>query len=651
MAFLEDYEKIQRIGEGAFATVYKVRHAQLDYIRALKVSKGYIEDTDDKAWQTFMAECKMLLRIGNGSHPNIVRIYQPRLLEHRAVVEMDCVEGESLHDYVKNTGFVPVEEFYNFAHQIVGAVAYCHVDLYKFQMDPVKDHLTPDPNDGRKYIVDAEKEKELIEKYGVVHNDLHSANIIRRDYDGQYVLLDFGLAIQDTHCVKSSSRFDGAIEYCAPEKLERGLVQPASDVYALGILLYEMLAGQVPFPYDLSDGTSPESARNRVYQQQLNEAPAPILPKRKAAFEAAHPGQTYTRDYSEAIEAVIMRCLAKDPADRYPNAKAHFTALEQALKTQPAAEPKAPQARVKPEPPVVAPSRPKSVPITTPRPTVNKEASNNTGADNGNRGGKKKNSGNKVLVALLILLVIIGVAIALYLTKGRGAKESPVVADTAWGAAKRISAAPQEKPEMPAAPAPVDKNIKIEKPVKSEPKQEAPKSDTKDKSVKTSPNKDNYDAPKQNKRESVKKEVNDKVNQAFNKAKDSGNNTATIGKAIFDLKVPSSVYYGDRFTVQVRVENLSSETNPSNVGIKQNPKIDGCTLLSGPTVSTISSYEVKTGKKSNSYSKVFIYTFRADRTGETTMTAVGINVDGRVRYLGSKKIYIYPPKNQTKDGK
>ena len=91
MAFLEDYEKIQRIGEGAFATVYKVRHAQLDYIRALKVSKGYIEDTDDKAWQTFMAECKMLLRIGNGSHPNIVRIYQPRLLEHRAVVELSLI--------------------------------------------------------------------------------------------------------------------------------------------------------------------------------------------------------------------------------------------------------------------------------------------------------------------------------------------------------------------------------------------------------------------------------------------------------------------------------------------------------------------------------------------------------------------------------
>lgn len=332
MAFLGDYEKIQRIGEGAFATVYKVRHAQLDYIRAIKVSKGFIEDTEDKAWKTFLAECKMLLRIGNGSHPNIVRIYQPRLLEHRAVVEMDCIEGISLHEYVKKIGFVPIKEFNNFAHQIVGALAYCHVDLYKFQCDPVIDGLTPDPNDGLKYNITPQKEKELIAKYCVVHNDLHSGNIMRRDYDGNYVLLDFGLAIQDTHCVKSSSRFDGAIEYCAPEKLDHGIVQPASDVYALGILLYEVLAGQVPFPYDTSDGSTPESARNRVYQQQLHSNPGPILPKRKAAFEATHPGKKYQRDYPEALDKIIDRCLAKDPDKRYHNAKELLNDIENIIK-------------------------------------------------------------------------------------------------------------------------------------------------------------------------------------------------------------------------------------------------------------------------------------------------------------------------------
>lgn len=318
--FLQEYEKIRQLGKGAFASVYKVRHSKLGYIRALKVCNNFIEDENDRAWQTFVSECKVLLRIGNGSHPNIVRIYQPRLLENRAVVEMDCVDGVSLCNYIRENCFIPIDEFYRFARQIIGAVAYSHVDVYKFLMDPVEDELVIDPNDGRKYIVSPEKEQELIKKYGVVHNDLHSGNIIRRDYDGQYVLLDFGLAIQDSHCVKSSSRFDGAIEYCAPEKLDRGDISTQSDVYALGILLYEMLTGRVPFPYN-SDGSTLESARNRVYMQHLNDTPPSIIGLRKQAYEKTHQGEIYVQDYPEQLEALILKCLEKNPRDRFSNAK------------------------------------------------------------------------------------------------------------------------------------------------------------------------------------------------------------------------------------------------------------------------------------------------------------------------------------------
>ena len=94
--FLKEYEKLRRVGKGAFAAVYKVRHAELGYIRALKVSFEPIEDENDKAWLTFVQECKVLLKIGNGNHPNIVRIYRPRRLENRAVVEMDYVAGQPL---------------------------------------------------------------------------------------------------------------------------------------------------------------------------------------------------------------------------------------------------------------------------------------------------------------------------------------------------------------------------------------------------------------------------------------------------------------------------------------------------------------------------------------------------------------------------
>lgn len=330
--FFQEYEKLGFIGKGAFASVYKVRHADLGYVRALKVCNQFIEDENDKAWQTFLSECRLLLRIGNGSHPNIVRIYPPRLLDNRAVVEMDCVEGDSLDRYVADNKFIPIEEFYRFAQQIVGGVAYCHVDVYRFQMDPVADNLSPNPADARKYLISPEKERALIAKYGVVHNDLHSNNIIRRDYDGQYILLDFGLAIQDRHCVKSSSRFDGAIEYCSPEKLDRGEVTPQSDVYSLGILMYEVLAGRVPFKCDSSgDGFVSASATNRVYMQHLKEMPPSIFELRKQAFESTHPGETYTVDYPQELENIILKCLAKNPADRYANAKELQRAIEVAI--------------------------------------------------------------------------------------------------------------------------------------------------------------------------------------------------------------------------------------------------------------------------------------------------------------------------------
>lgn len=327
--FLQDYEKIRVLGKGGFGSVYKVRHAELGYIRALKVCNAFIEDKNDKAWKTFLQECKVLLNIGNGSHPNIVRIYQPRLLDNRAVVEMDCVEGESLHEYVARRKFIPMEEFYSFADQIVGAVAYCHVDIYRFLMDPNEDNLDFDPSDGRRFLVSKEKEEELIRKYGVVHNDLHSGNIIRRDYDGQYILLDFGLAIQDSHCVKSSSRFDGAIEYCSPEKLEEGDVSTRSDIYALGILLYEVLAGRVPFPYNPNDGNSPESARYKVFMQHLNDMAPSALEMRERAFEATHPGEKYERDFPPELEHIIRKCLNKNPMERYSNAKELLEAIQE----------------------------------------------------------------------------------------------------------------------------------------------------------------------------------------------------------------------------------------------------------------------------------------------------------------------------------
>lgn len=330
--FLHEYEKLRKIGEGAFASVYKVRHADLGYVRALKVSNGIVDDDNDPKYRTFLNECRVLLKIGNGSHPNIVHIYQPRLIDNKAVVEMDYVDGMTLMEYLKEKPWMPMDEVRRFATQIVGALAYCHADLYRFLMDPEADDLTADPDDGSKFIIDAEKEAQLIAKYCVNHNDLHSNNIMRRDYDGSFVLLDFGLAIQDNHCVKSSSRGDGAYEYSSPEKLDGKQISSASDVYSLGILLYEVLAGQVPFVLDV-EGKGLEPARFEVFQKHKQETPPPIEPLRRKTFEKAFPGETYVKDYPDGLEQVIMRCLEKNPADRYPDAKALMQALQQVFDT------------------------------------------------------------------------------------------------------------------------------------------------------------------------------------------------------------------------------------------------------------------------------------------------------------------------------
>ena len=315
----QEYEKLLLLGQGSFASIWKVRHRKLDYVRALKVSKEVIANENDHAYQVFLKECKVLLRIGNGCHPNIVRIYQPRLLDGRASVEMDYVKGVTLNDYLQKHKFMEMSEFYRLFEEIVGALAYCHHDIYEFLMDPNVDDLKNDPNDGQKYIIDPDTERKLVKKYSVTHNDLHSNNIMRRDYDGGFVLLDFGLAIQDGKAVKSSSRRGGALEYMAPEKFDdNGVITTQSDVYSLGILLYEALAGRVPFVLDDADSFS---GQMRLFNLHKTGTPPAIEPLRSEAFAKTHPGQTYVKDYPDWLEAMILKCLAKNPEDRYTDAK------------------------------------------------------------------------------------------------------------------------------------------------------------------------------------------------------------------------------------------------------------------------------------------------------------------------------------------
>ena len=97
--FLKEYTLLGELGSGGFAKVYKVRHNELGYIRAIRVLNEPVADENSRAYQKFLRECRVLLRLGNGNHKNIVHIYQPRLLENHALVEMDYIDGMDLpHD-------------------------------------------------------------------------------------------------------------------------------------------------------------------------------------------------------------------------------------------------------------------------------------------------------------------------------------------------------------------------------------------------------------------------------------------------------------------------------------------------------------------------------------------------------------------------
>ena len=323
MAFLEDYTLLDELGQGGYATVYKVRHNELGYIRALRVLNAVIaRGAEDKAYQRFIDECRLLMRIGNGNHPNIVHISKTLLKEQRAAVEMDYVDGTSVMKYVKKCGgFVPIEDVMQLLEQMSSALAYCHHDIYRFCMDRLEDDLQDDPEDGSKVLLDDDIRNRLVQKYRVIHNDIHSDNIIRRE-DGSHILLDFGLAIQGDSVVRSSRRSDGAPEFKAPEKWDTDTeLTTQSDIYSFGVVLYEYLTGRVPFPLTPEDAGSAKA----IYMLSVahkSQTPDSIFELRKAAFEKANPGQTYqTPDYPLWLEEVIMRCLEKDPQERFRDGK------------------------------------------------------------------------------------------------------------------------------------------------------------------------------------------------------------------------------------------------------------------------------------------------------------------------------------------
>ena len=344
---LNEYENLRELSQSSFARIYKVRHLDFGYIRAIRVLNARVENEDDMAYQTFLKECKILLQFGSGGHPNIIRIYQPRLLYNNALVEMDYIDGCDLDTYLlEQNYFVPTSEILRFAKEIGSALAYCHVDCFEFLYDKNKEYeyvvdksmkgqkftIAPHPDDPKiDFITDLQR-LELIHKYGITHDGLHSKNIMRKKYDGSFILLDFGMSVRDGLVMKSSSRIDNAVEYKAPERWQdKSNISEKSDIYSFGVLMYKMLAGRAPFTYNRDKYNNELATLNELRYNHMTVAPPAIEPLRRKIFETANKGKTYEKDYPDRLEKMIMKCLEKKPQKRYANAKAFVEDFERYL--------------------------------------------------------------------------------------------------------------------------------------------------------------------------------------------------------------------------------------------------------------------------------------------------------------------------------
>ena len=282
-----NYLILEKIGAGGMGVVYRARDTRLDRSVAVKVV-GDETQVDDKARQRLMREARTASAL---NHPNICTIYEAGVADGETYIGMELVEGQPLSALVGREG-LPVETVVRYGTQLADALAHAH-------------------------------------ERGVVHRDLKSANVIITP-EGRAKVLDFGLARRvisapegDTHTqpLTDAGAVDGTLAYMAPEVLRGGPADPRSDLWALGVLLYQAVTGSLPFR-----GTTAFEITSAIMRDS-----AAALPQHVPA----------------GLAAIIQRLLAKSPGERYQRAGEVRAALEaiQSAGAVPAPVPAVPRLR------------------------------------------------------------------------------------------------------------------------------------------------------------------------------------------------------------------------------------------------------------------------------------------------------------------
>jgi serine/threonine protein kinase len=277
-------ENLGALRTGGQGSVYKGRRTGVIY-SAVKLipTPVYAESGDDKNYRNFQNEVAKLQKVNEVPNPNVVKILSFGITESGSFpyIEMEYIEGPDLSELLQapHEKIFMLKELLKVADQLACALAHCH-------------------------------------KVGVKHGDVKSNNVKYNVQSGNYVLLDFGLAIMSEEQRRSSIRNAGAIEFMAPEQHE-GKMLMQTDVYSYGVILYELLTGQVPFPLE-GDG---DTGRNTVMLGHT-EAPVPDAMKTRKV----NLPQNWDAD-KQALEMqvpawllnLIDKCLQKKPEDRFAN--------------------------------------------------------------------------------------------------------------------------------------------------------------------------------------------------------------------------------------------------------------------------------------------------------------------------------------------
>lgn len=259
------YELLELIGVGGMADIYRARDIEEDRIVAVKILKTELADSDEFL-RRFRNESKAIALL---SHPNIVKIYDVGFSERVQYIVMEYVDGITLTDYIEQQGLLKWRDAVHFTIQILRALQHAH-------------------------------------DRGIVHRDVKSSNVMLLR-DGTIKVMDFGIARFNRENNKTvSEKTIGSVHYISPEQARGDITDERSDIYSVGVALYEMLTGKKPF-----DGDTPVSIALMHMQTQ---------PKKPTELNGTIP---------EGLEQIVLRAMQKEPLQRYQTAGEMIKDLEE----------------------------------------------------------------------------------------------------------------------------------------------------------------------------------------------------------------------------------------------------------------------------------------------------------------------------------